>query len=168
VAGIPVGIWLLNHLPAARLMVIFGVLLTAYSIYSLWKPTGLKIHGWDGWRSGTAVGAIGGAVGGFTAFPGSAVVVWTGLRFLPKATVRSIVQPFILALQILSLVINASLHPEVFGAQYWKLLAWTLPAVLPGTMAGVMVYRRISDVDFRRVCFILLGVSGVGLLVKAL
>jgi hypothetical protein len=30
--------------------------------------------------SGSVVGAVGGAIGGFTAFPGLAVVMWTGLR----------------------------------------------------------------------------------------
>jgi hypothetical protein len=43
-----------------------------------------------------------------------------------------------------------------------------LPVVLPSTVAGVALYRRISDVNFKRISFILLGLSGVGLLVKVL
>jgi hypothetical protein len=31
----------------------------------------------------------------------------------------------------------------------------------------VKLYRQLSDVNFRRVTFILLGISGVGLLIKA-
>jgi uncharacterized protein len=166
VCGVPVGIWLLNHLPASQLMVVFGFILAGYSAYSILKPAGLKIEGYDGAASGIVVGALGGTLGGFTAFPGAALVVWTGLRDLPKRMTRGIVQPYILVLQVVSLATNAYLHPSVFGTRFWTLLAICLPVVLPGTLGGVLLYRRISDVNFKRVSFFLLGLSGLGLLAK--
>ena len=114
------------------------------------------------------VGAIGGVVGGFTAFPGAAVVVWSGLRHLPKSESRAIVQPYILVLQLLALLLLAVEHPETFSRAYWSLLLLTLPIVLPCTLIGVYLYRLLSDVNFRRVTFMLLGVSGAGLLFKAM
>ena len=42
-----------------------------------------------------------------------------------------------------------------------------MPVVLRGTLLGVKLYQSLSDVNFRRVTFILLGVSGLGLLIKA-
>ena len=42
-----------------------------------------------------------------------------------------------------------------------------MPVVLPCTLLGVKLYHSLSDVNFRRVTFILLGVSGLGLLIKA-
>jgi len=167
-AGVPLGIWLLNHLPASRLMLIFGVILTVYSVYSILKPSSLKVRGSSRPSGGVAVGFLGGTIGGFTAFPGAAVVVWTGLQNLPKRLTRSIVQPYILVLQILSLVTNAYAHPSVFSHRFWELLGLMIPIVLPGTVGGVFLYRSISDVNFRRISFFLLGVSGVGLLVKVL
>ncbi|MBV8276614.1 MAG: sulfite exporter TauE/SafE family protein, partial [Verrucomicrobia bacterium] len=68
--GAFVGIWMLSHLPAEQLMKIFGVLLILYSIYSMFRPAGAKIRGLDGPVTGAIVGFIGGAIGGFTAFPG--------------------------------------------------------------------------------------------------
>ncbi len=168
VVGVPLGVWLLNNLPAQKLMLVFGVILIAYSVYSLAKAASHKTRGVGGAASGVAVGFIGGTIGGFTAFPGAAVVVWTGLRNLPKKVSRAIVQPYILVLQIVSLATNAYTHPAIFGHRFWLLLAITLPVVLPGTFGGVMLYRRISDVNFKRISFILLGLSGVGLLVKVL
>ena len=47
-AGVPIGIWLLSHLPAARLMAVFGTLLFLYAVYSLFKPTSVKLRGFDG------------------------------------------------------------------------------------------------------------------------
>ena len=166
VIGVPVGIWLLNHLPATRLIVLFGIILVVYSAYSIFKPAGVTIKGFDGAKSGIVVGLLGGTIGGFTAFPGAAVVVWTGLRNLPKNLTRSLVQPYILVLQVVSLGTNAYLHPEIFGSRFWTLLAITMPIVLPGTIGGVLLYRRISDVNFKRVSFFLLGLSGLGLLAK--
>jgi uncharacterized membrane protein YfcA len=166
IVGVPIGIWLLSHVPAKNLMVAFGTLLVLYSVYSMLKPAGTKIRGFDGPVTGAVVGLLGGAVGGFTAFPGAAVVVWTGLRDLPKAQNRAIVQPYIIMSQVYSLALIAWLHPNYISHRFWLLLAITLPAVLPGTFGGVAIYRRISDVNFKRVSFFLLGLSGVALLLK--
>jgi uncharacterized membrane protein YfcA len=166
--GVPIGLWLLNHLPASRLMLVFGAILTVYSLYSLFKRPSTLVRAAGGSVSGVAVGFVGGTIGGFTAFPGAAVVVWTGLRNLPKRMTRSIVQPYILVLQVVSLALNAYVNPAIFAARFWLLLTVTVPFVLPGTIGGVSLYRRISDVSFRRVSFILLGLSGAGLLLKVL
>jgi hypothetical protein len=164
--GVPIGIWLLAHLPAARLMAVFGSLLAAYALYSTFKPASLRLRGFDGKLSGAVVGFMGGVVGGFTAFPGAAVVVWTGLRGLPKAQHRAIVQPYIILSQIYSLVLVALLHPAYLNGQFWALLLLCLPAVVPGTLTGLAIYRRTSDRDFRRITFLLLGISGLALLAK--
>jgi uncharacterized membrane protein YfcA len=166
--SVPLGVWVLNNLPAVKLMLLFGVMLTLYSLYSLVKPAHLRIERFDGAVSGVVVGAIGGTIGGFTAFPGMAVVVWTGLRDLSKAATRAIVQPFILTLQIVSLGTNIALHPHNFGVRFWALFLATIPVVLPGTIAGVTLYHRISETNFKRSCFVLLLIAGAGLILKAL
>jgi uncharacterized membrane protein YfcA len=164
--GVPAGIWVLIHVPAKQLSTLFGTLLILYSIYSLLKPAALKLNGFGDRVSAAVVGVLGGAAGGFTAFPGSAVVVWTGLRNLPKGQTRALVQPFIIMAQIYALGILAWTHPSYFSHRYWLLFAITVPLALTGTFCGVAIYRRISDVNFRRVCFFLLAVSGASLLLK--
>jgi uncharacterized protein len=164
--GVPIGIWLLFHLPAARLMSVFGVLLTGYAVYSLLKPASFKLRGCDSRWWGGGVGFLGGVVGGFTAFPGAAVVVWTGLRGLPKAQHRAIVQPYIILSQIYSLALVALFHPSYLNAQFWLLLLLSLPVVVPGTLSGLALYRRTSDMNFKRISYVLLGISGMSLLAK--
>jgi uncharacterized membrane protein YfcA len=164
--GAYAGIWMLSHLPARQLMTVFGSVLVLYCVYSLFRTAGARIHGFGGPVAGMIVGFIGGAFGGFTAFPGAAVVVWAGLRNLPKTQSRAIVQPYIIMSQLFSLALIALQHPDYLSGHYWALLLWTLPAVLPGTFCGVTLYRRISDVNFRRISFILLGLSGAALLIK--
>lgn len=68
--------------------------------------------------------------------------------------------------QVYALALIAWLHPSYISHRYWLLLLVTLPAVLPGTFGGVMIYRKISDVNFKRVSFFLLGLSGLSLLLK--
>lgn len=166
--GVPIGLSILHRLPASQLMAVFGAILVIYAAYSLLKPDGVRAPaGNDGWVVPALVGAVGGVIGGFTAFPGAAVVVWSGLRRLPKSDSRSIVQPYILGLQLLSLGMLAIQHPETFDGTYFRLLTLMLPVVLPGTLLGVSLYKSLSDVNFRRITFMLLGTSGLGLLVKA-
>jgi uncharacterized membrane protein YfcA len=166
-AGVPFGLAILHSLPTATLVAVFGGFLVIYAGYSMLKPQRLQVRRDAGWPAACVVGMIGGVIGGFTAFPGAAVVVWSGLRHLPKLEARSIVQPYILGLQVVSLVMLAMQRPETFDRTYWVLLAITVPVVLPCTLLGVTLYRSLSDVNFRRVTFMLLGASGVGLLVKA-
>ncbi|HEX3765152.1 MAG TPA: sulfite exporter TauE/SafE family protein [Kofleriaceae bacterium] len=169
VGGMPgayAGIWMLAHLPARQLMTVFGSVLVLYCLYSLFRRAGAKLLGFDGPITGAIVGFIGGAFGGFTAFPGAAVVVWAGLRDLPKAQSRAIVQPYIIMSQLFSLGLIALQHPQFLSGHYFALLIWTLPAVLPGTFCGVTMYHKISDVNFRRISFILLGLSGAALLTR--
>jgi uncharacterized protein len=169
VGGMPgayAGIWMLSHLPARQLMTVFGSVLVLYCVYSLFRSAGARLRGFDGPITGVIVGFIGGAFGGFTAFPGAAVVVWAGLRDLPKVQSRAIVQPYIIMSQLFSLGLIALKQPQWLTGHYFSLLLCTLPAVLPGTFCGVTLYRRISDVNFRRISFILLGLSGAALLIK--
>ncbi len=165
--GVPVGLAILHALPTAALMALFGGFLVVYAAYSMLKPESLHVEMKSNWIVSSLVGAAGGVIGGFTAFPGAAVVVWSGLKRLPKVESRSIVQPYILVLQIVSLILLAIQRPETFSGAYWSLLAITIPVVLPCTLMGVNLYKSLSDINFRRVTFMLLGTSGVGLLAKA-
>jgi uncharacterized protein len=165
--GVPIGLSILHALPTVKLIAVFGGFLVIYAAYSMLKPEGLHVEGRSGWGTSALVGMTGGIIGGFTAFPGAAVVVWSGLRRLPKVQSRSIVQPYILCLQLVSLAMLAIERPETFGPTYWALLLITVPVVLPCTRLGVNLYRSLSDVNFRRITFMLLGTSGLGLLIKA-
>jgi uncharacterized membrane protein YfcA len=85
-----------------------------------------------------------------------------------KANTRGITQPYILALQLIELGILALTHSAIFNAQFWLLWVLTLPAVLLGSWTGVALYRRLSEINFRRAVLILLIASGVSLLAKTL
>jgi uncharacterized membrane protein YfcA len=165
--GVPAGLAILHSLPTSTLMTIFGGFLIIYATYSMLKPQSLHLARGSTWPASVLVGMAGGIIGGFTAFPGATVVLWSGLRRLPKHESRCIVQPYILGLQLVSLALLAVEHPQTFGRTYWALLLFTVPVVLPCTVLGVNLYKSLSDINFRRITFMLLGTSGLGLLIKA-
>jgi len=165
-AGAPIGLWLLHVLPVNALMVVFGIFLMAYGTYSLFKPANLVLRLSNSKFSSFAVGGLGGILGGFTAFPGAAVVIWSGLRNMPKAESRAIVQPYILAMQIFSLLLLAIFKPESFSKEFAMFFLLLLPIVLPSTLAGTIMYKKLSDFNFRRIAFLLLTSSGLGIFIK--
>jgi uncharacterized protein len=168
-AGMPVGLAILATFGARELSVSLGVLLIAYSIWSLAKPAGLPLEaGPPSARRSFLVGAAGGVVGGFSAFPGSAIVVWNGLRCVGKEEGRALTQPFILWMQIVGLVLLLTTRPQLFGASFWTLFTAALPATLLGNSVGVVIYRRTGDVGYRSITFAALGVSGLGLVAKVM
>lgn len=166
VFGAPIGIWLLQVLPPTSLMCAFGIFLMSYAAYSMIKPDSMVIKVKQNIYSALAVGGIGGVLGGVTAFPGAAVVIWTGISKMPKTETRAIMQPYILIMQILSLLILAVFKPSAFGAEFWTLFLLLLPVVLPCTLIGTKLYKKVSDFNFRRIAFILLGASGMGIFIK--
>lgn len=164
--GVPIGLWLLQSLPVPALMVGFGVFLMGYASYSMLKPNGLTIEAPKGTTASTVIGALGGVLGGVTAFPGAPLVIWAGLTRMSKEEARSIVQPYIFCMQILSLLLLAVFSPTSFSAEFWTLLVILLPVVLPCIYLGTVLYRKLSDMNFRRVAFMLLGSSGLGIFIK--
>jgi uncharacterized membrane protein YfcA len=164
--GLPIGLQLLKALPSAVFAAFLGAFLIVYSAISLRKAGTWRLN-FSGWRPALAVGALGGIVGGFSAFPGSMPVVYLSLLGKSKVETRGVVQPYILTMQVLSLLILATTNPNVFGRNFWLLVAITLPAALIGTLTGVGIYRRMSDVNFRRAVLLLLILSGTSLVAKA-
>jgi hypothetical protein len=166
-AGVPIGLVLLRGLPTNLFTAALGVFLTVYSLAMLAKPENLRLS-LSGWKAAVVVGVLGGMLGGVAALPALIPVAYLGLRGVGKSATRGITQPYILTLQVVSLGMLAFTNTAIFNAQFWLLWALTLPAVLFGSAIGVALYRRISDVNFRRAVLILLVLSGVGLVAKTM
>lgn len=164
--GVPLGVALLRSLPTDCFAFGFGLFLIVYSLFMLITPTYEPVAV-SGWKPAVAVGALGGVVGGISGFGASILVVYLELRNADKSTVRGIIQPYIVAMQLVSLGVLVAVDPAVFNAIFWLLWAVTLPAVLIGTNTGVALCRRLSEHNFRHAVLILLILSGMSLIAKA-
>jgi uncharacterized protein len=155
--GIPLGAMLLKQTSAGVFAAGFGVFLIAYCTYMYFRPD-FRIR-----RSGRAlealVGFAGGVTGGATAFPGAIPTIWCNARGLTKLEQRGLVQPYILLMQIATIVYFSKVG--LLASATWVTYVWCLPAVLAGTVLGLFLFDKIDEAKFRRVVLMFLFVSGV-------
>jgi uncharacterized membrane protein YfcA len=171
VCGIPFGIWVMANLPAAELTLVTGVVLLLYSTWMVVKPRTLSINH-TGIAAHMLVGMLGGVIGGFTAFPGAALVVWAGLKNLSKTEQRAVVQPYILAMQVIALLSmifmrSGDLTANPFDKTFWLFFLLLIPIVLPMTKLGVVSFKKMSDMNFKNITLGVLAFSGGGLVYKS-
>lgn len=169
--GIPFGIWVMANLPAQELTLVTGIVLLIYSVWMVFKPHALSISH-TGTTEHMLVGMLGGVIGGFTAFPGAALVVWAGLKNLSKIEQRAVVQPYILAMQVIALISmifmrSGDLTSNPFDETFWLFFLLSVPVVLPMTKLGVLAFKRMSDMNFKNITLGVLAFSGGGLVYKS-
>jgi len=131
-AGIPLGTKLLEDFSPRAFAVGFGIFLIFYSVCTFLRPR-IAFHG-GGRFAELAVGFAGGITGGATAFPGALPTIWCNVKGLSKFDQRGIVQPFILLMQIATLVYFSGLG--ILASTTWTTFFWCVPAVVIGTWLG--------------------------------
>jgi uncharacterized membrane protein YfcA len=160
-ATIPLGIYLLLRVPSPAYVLVLAFVLVLYGAYMLLRmPLPVKKGGSlvDG-----LVGALGGLTGPLAAFPGMFVTIWCGMRGWDKATQRSIYQPYILVIQILSLIgLSLASGKSVLNLDF---LAYAFPGAA-GAYIGLRVFHKLSDMQFQRLVSLALIASGVFLAFK--
>ena len=155
----PAGIYLLLCLRPQAYIVAMGLALALYGAYMLIRqPPSIKRGG-----AFTDVGALGGITGPLAAFPGAFVTIWCGMRGWDKVAQRSVFQPYILILQVLTLgALSLVSERNVFNGD---LIAYALPGVA-GAWLGLQVFQKLSDLQFQRLVNLALIVSGIALALK--
>jgi uncharacterized membrane protein YfcA len=162
VLGIPPALYLLQRVETGIFRVGFGIFLAAYAAYMLVRPAVALVQQAQSRRRDAVVGFAGGFIGGLTAMPGALPTIWCDLRGLPKNQQRGLVQPFIAMMQLsaLLLMISRGTIPADMVTDFMI----SLPPLLAGTAAGIVMFGRVNELVFRRVILIILLVAGLGLL----
>jgi len=156
--GLPIGEFLLHYTNGSVFRLGFGLFLIGYSTFMALRPTVSLLASLSGHRSSILVGLGGGVVGGLTAMPGAVPTVWLDLQGRPRQEKRGLVQPFIMAMQALSIPgFFATKNLAIDGT----LIAMALPAIAAGTLMGAMLYGRVNEAGFRFASLVLLMFSGV-------
>ena len=93
----------------------FGAFLMVYALSTVVRPRAALLDMKGRPVGHTAVGFAGGLVGGLTAMPGAVLAIWCDAHAIPKLQQRSIVQPFIAAMQALALVFLMLKAPRSTG-----------------------------------------------------
>jgi len=159
--GIPIAIYLLQNMDTHVLRTGFGVIVVIYAGYMLFRPALTQSGGTASRRLTTLVGFGGGLIGGLTAMPGAIPTIWCDMRGMPKRDQRGLVQPFIAIMQVLALALL--LERQSLSSKLVIDLAISLPALFAGSMLGIVAFRNINEVGFRRIILVLLLISGASL-----
>ena len=93
------------------------------------------------------------------------MTIWCSLRGWDKLHQRAVYQPYILAMQILTIACLQSQVPSRMAIA--QDLAF-VPFALLGAVAGLACFQRMTNAQFHSAVSVLLVVSGIGLLGRAL
>src|SRR5207248_6305640 len=153
----------LMHIDASWYALGLGIFLTLYGSYVLMRRQDRVVSG-NAWVD-AATGALGGITAGLAGFPGAFVTIWCSMRGWDKLRQRAVYQPYILAMQIVTIVCLRWQTPERAGIGHDLSL---VPFALLGAVCGLAVFRRMSNRQFQVAVSVLLVVSGMGLLARML
>jgi uncharacterized membrane protein YfcA len=161
--AVPLGVWLLVHIDGVAYTAALGVFVASYGCYVVLRREMRVVRG-DAWRDALA-GALGGLAGGLASLPGMLVTVWCSMRGWDKLQQRAVYQPYILIMQIVTILCLQWQAPIAMNATQDLRF---VPFALLGAVGGFAAFERMSNKQFQVVVSVLLIVSGVGLLGRAL
>jgi uncharacterized membrane protein YfcA len=159
--GVPIGVWALAHTNPHDLKIGVGVVLVLFALYGLFRPA-MKPIAAGGMPADIGAGFLNGLLGGATGLAGIVATIWCQLRGWPKDQQRAVFQPVGVATFAMSaawLGGRGAISRDVM----W-LFVLGLPVLLAGTWAGLKLYGRLDEAQFRKVVLVLLLASGVVLL----
>jgi uncharacterized membrane protein YfcA len=164
IVGILSGVTLLAMLPKHAALLLLGALVTGYGLYRLaTKPSASPVSRW--W--GIPTGLIGGLIGGLFGVGGPIYATYMSARIHDPARMRatlSAVFSFSTGLRLTVYLISGLL----LQSEIWWAFLLLLPAMPLGLAIGHRLHARLTREQVGRFISILLVVSGVSLLWKAI
>jgi uncharacterized protein len=163
--GIAPGLLILAHGPARMVVAGVGVLLIVYAGTMLarfaMRAAPPRVAG--GTRADIAVGFASGILGGIGGYVGALPAMWADIQGMDKRAARALMQPFIAAMQAITMPGLA--WGGFLTAEALLMAAAAVPAMLAGTWLGVRAYMVIPAEGFRLVLLALLMASGLSLVI---
>jgi hypothetical protein len=156
--GVPIAVWLLRSTDATVFREGFGFVVALYAGYMLFRPSLKHLQPMHRGRN-ALVGFGGGLIGGLTAMPGALPTIWCDTHGVPKNWQRGLVQPFIAAMQIFALALMLARHN--LSSKVLVDVALSLPALLVGSVLGIVAFHNVNEATFRRIILFVLLLSGV-------
>lgn len=159
--GVPIGVWLLAGLDASVLRLVVATFLIVYGGYFSFRSA-LPAFSRPTPVIDSLVGGVGGVLGGAAGMSGALPSMWMSLRPWTKFETRAVLQPF----NMVMLVVTVSLlfARGAYDSAALQALLITVPCGLIAAQVGIAVFKRLSDIGFRRLLILLTLLMGLGIL----
>jgi len=164
--GVPIGVAALHSLDGKMVRQGVGLLLILYSSYMFFQPKMpvLRLASVSGKIADSAVGMLGGFMGGATSLNGVFPTLWCGLRGWSKSEQRGVFQPYIL-------IVHATTLAWMGGAgelsrETGLNILLCVPALLIGSWLGLRLFHHVSENGFRKLMLGLFFLSGLALVLS--
>jgi uncharacterized membrane protein YfcA len=162
--GIPLGVWLLAAAGDHLVKLILGVVIVAFSLYSL--AAGATIHlQQDHWGWLLGCGFLSGVLGGAYGMNGPPLAIYGALRRWSPQRFRATLQGYFLLASIAGLIGYVSIG--LWSAAVTRYFLLSLPGVVAAIVLGRAINRRMNGDRFLRVVYAGLLLTGVALLAQA-
>ncbi|WP_420630567.1 sulfite exporter TauE/SafE family protein [Candidatus Leptofilum sp.] len=158
-AGVPVGVALLNWVSADALTTLLGVLVIGYALYALLSLQLPKLEHLA-WAYG--FGFVAGVLGGALNTSAPSIVVYGSSRRWPPEAFRTNLQGYFLMTNT-AILIAHGLDGNL-TAPFWRSSVWSLSGIVAGFLVGLWLANRINPDRFKRLVLLLLLVLGLNLL----
>jgi uncharacterized membrane protein YfcA len=161
--GVPIGVYGLVNLPEGLLLKILAGFILSYVAFSLLTQNKNHFHMDRRW--GYLAGFVGGLISGALSAGGPPVIMYCDSLNLGKKGFKATLQVYFVLMILYKIplfYVTGLLTPEL-----WRTLLNYSPFVAAGTACGVLLFRRLSDLWFRRVVLVLLTAFALIMLVKS-
>ncbi|MDR0513083.1 MAG: sulfite exporter TauE/SafE family protein [Treponema sp.] len=152
----PLGILSLQHFNQYYLKLIFGVLITFFSLMLIFKKTFSMKNEKAGY---TITGIISGVLNGSLSISGPPVVLLLSNQGIEKETFRANISLYFFILNVITIaifLINGMLNMVIF-----ERLIFFMPALFVGALLGIKISKKVKNETFGKLVLVLLIFSGV-------
>ena len=162
--GTPLGFFFLTHAPEEVVLGVLGLFISGYALFSLAgrQPRAPWLRSWR-----VGLGMISGSLGAAFSTNGPPVILHVAAHSEWDADRQKVTLTLFF---LLSSLITAAAHGlgGLITREVLHWLLWSAPFLVLGTVAGILLYRRLGERDYKRITFVLILVAGVVLMGRSM
>lgn len=162
-AGIPIGVWLLKEADPGLIKVVIGSLVAASALIYL---RGYRVEVRRERHAMVPVGLLSGILNGATTFSGPPVILFLANQNVDKHQFRASLAAYFLFLNLFA--VPAFLAGGLLTGEVVSATARLFPAVVAGSVAGILLADRTKESLFRKLALAALAILGLLSIVSGL
>lgn len=160
--GIPIGLRILQYIDADTLKLVIAAFMLLYGGFFLLRRDLPNIKAQTPFID-AAIGFVSGILGAVAGLAGALPTIWLSMRDWAKEKSRAVLQPF--GLIVLAVAAGMFAIDGAYDKETLIILAISVPVSLVAAQIGLMVFKRLTNPQFRRLLIVMMFVSGAILLI---